>query len=189
MAIFEVIDQTIVEGDDSATLGAASVSHTIPAGYEHLKVCVSAKTNSTSTNYYDSLKTTINTDTNSAYYLNQVYSTGTSVAGSSAVLQNNWYTGLLSSRNKPMTKAYGVVEMVFANASGTSNYKGQFTKTYNNQFQRTSTEGTIYKLIAYQHHYRDASRDARITSIEFAPYTGSLFLRGSVFTTYGIKSS
>ena len=88
-----------------------------------------------------------------------------------------------------MTKAYGVVEMVFANASGTSNYKGQFTKTYNNQFQRTSTEGTIYKLIAYQHHYRDASRDARITSIEFAPYTGSLFLRGSVFTTYGIKSS
>tara|TARA_X000001382_G_scaffold113706_1_gene91682 strand:+ start:881 stop:1450 length:570 start_codon:yes stop_codon:yes gene_type:complete len=189
MAIFEVIDQTIVEGDDSATLGVASVSHTIPAGYEHLKVCVIAKTNSTSTNYYDSLKTTINADTNNAYYLNQLYGSGSSAGGSNGVTQISWYTGLVSSRDRPMTKAYGVAEMVFANASGTSNYKGQFTKTYNNQYQRSSTEGTVYNLIAYQHHYRDASRDARITSIGFAPYTGSLFLRGSVFTTYGIKSS
>ena len=188
MAKMEIIVQTIVEGIASS-LGVASVTHTIPAGYEHLKVCMTGKSNSMSTNYYDATKVRINGDSNNAYYLNQLYGSAASAGGSIAVTQPEWYTPLMSARAKPFTNAYGAAELVFANSHGTSNYKGMFTKTYNNQYQRSTTEGTVYNLIAYQHHYRDATRDGAITSIEFLPYVGTLWLKGSVFTTYGMKSS
>jgi hypothetical protein len=175
MAIIEAIATQYLEAD------AASVTFDSVAGYEHLQLRFSFASDTTAGDW-QSLTLQFNDDTASNYTYRQMYSYSTSASsfGSNGQnTRNGWMSTLSSNSVAPAAYGGGVLmipDYLNANkntacleAGGVNNKSGA----------NRGMQGTSWGLW---------DNTAAITKIKITPQNDS-WLRGTVFSLYGIKSS
>ena len=175
MAIIEAIETVHLEAD------AASVTFDSVAGYEHLQLRFSFASDTTGGDW-KSLTLQFNDDTASNYTYRQMYAYGSSKAAfgsNGANTRNGWMSTYQSNSVAPASYGGGVLmipDYLNANkntacleAGGVNNRSGA----------SRGMQGTSWGL------WDDT---AAITKIKITPQNDS-WLRGTVFSLYGIKSS
>lgn len=172
MAILEAIETVYLEADV-----ATITFDNIPSTYQHLRIEYSARTDRASLGY-DSAKINFNGDTGSNYseQYQGVYS-GTSVFAGRAASQAYASLYRLSGIDVPAeVYATGVCTIFdYAHANKNKSLQG-YGGASNEYFEAISFSGMW-------------DSTAAITSFVLDPVGGSNFIRGSMFSLYGIKSS
>ena len=172
MAIFEAIETVYLEVD-TATI----TFDNIPSTYQHLQIEYSARTDRASLGY-DSAKINFNGDTGSNYseHYMGIYSGTSGFAGGAA---NQAYTSLY--------RLSGIDVPAEVYATGTAIIFDYAETTKNKSIQGYGGASDEY----YEAMFFDGCWDstAAITSFVLDPAGGSNFIRGSMFSLYGIKSS
>ena len=162
----------------------ASVSFTSMAGYKHLTLHYSAASNTTSGDT-KSIKMQFNDVTSSDYEFFQMYGRATSVDGFKSS-EANTRTGFLTTRQKsvgymggaPSQYAGGTIlipDYLHANKNIVCQQVGGKATPESGRGQASMTMGILDSATA-------------LTKITLTPETGD-WLRGTVFTLYGLKSS
>lgn len=184
MAAYEIINETYAETD------VTEVDFTsIPGTYAHLKLTMSARTTSSSSNHYDSMKVTFNGD-ESNWYIFQFYGSSSSVgAGTDVSAGSSMYAPLATSQWYTRDYTYGVADILIPDYTSTDKYKSLAFWTHNPQWQTLAANTTSYMNMGGAMSGTGSLKSAAITSINLDPYTGGHIVRGSTFTLYGLKSS
>lgn len=163
----------------------ASVSFTSMAGYKHLMLHYSAASNTTSGDT-KSIKMQFNDVTSgTAYEFFQMYGRSSSTGGFTSA-EDNTRTGFLTTRQKsvgymggaPGQYACGSIlipDYLHANKNIVTQQVGGKTYIESGRGQASMTSGILDSAAA-------------LTKITLTPETGD-WLRGTVFTLYGLKSS
>tara|TARA_R100000963_G_C4588067_1_gene66357 strand:+ start:124 stop:651 length:528 start_codon:yes stop_codon:yes gene_type:complete len=175
MAIIEAIETIRLEAD------AASVTFDSIAGYEHLQLHYSAASDTTAGDW-QSLTLQFNDDTGSNYTYRQMYAYGASKAsfGSNGTnTRNGWYSTYQSNSSAPEACGGGVLTIPdYLNASKNTACL-EAGGVVNRVGANRGMQGISWGLW---------DNAAALTKIKITPQTDS-WLRGSVFSLYGIKSS
>ena len=174
MAVIETIATTYLEAD-AATVTFSS----IPATYEHLQLRMNVRTLRTS-----SLETTgmrLNGDTASNYATHRIYGQTVSLGAGGEVATTRLYaTGQMPTSVQPPRTLYGagLVDILdYTNTNKNTTILFQSGETTSNYPYMTFGSGL----------WEDTSA---VSTILLYPANGSAgFVRGSVFTLYGLKSS
>ena len=175
MAIIEAIETIRLEAN------AASVTFDSIAGYEHLQLHYSAASNTTGSDW-KSLTLQFNDDTASNYTYRQMYvygSNSASFGSGGAETRNGWMSTYHSNSSAPASYGGGVLTIPdYLNASKNTTcleVGGVINRVGANRGMQGISSGL----------WDDA---AALTKIKITPQNDS-WLRGSVFSLYGIKSS
>jgi len=175
MAIIEAIETIRLEAD------AASVTFDSMAGYEHLRLHYSAASDTTGGDW-KSLTLQFNDDTASNYHFRQLYVYGSSqgsFGSTNDTTRNGWMSTYQSNSTAPTSYGGGVL-MIPDYLNANKNTACLETGGVNNKVGADrGIQGTSWGL------WDDT---AAITKIKITPQDDS-WLRGTVFSLYGIKSS
>jgi hypothetical protein len=159
----------------------------IPATYEHLQISLTAK--SDRGYIVDPIDVTINSDTTASNYMMiQLAASNTSKSGYNSGGGTEYLGGYMAgdgitggsgaTTQMNTTIRYGVYEMTIYN--------------YKNTNKHTSILCNNGANVNYGHIYQTGmtwDNSAAVTTIKLEPRNGTYFMRGSMFTLYGIKSS
>jgi len=174
MAVIETIATTYLEAD-AATVTFSS----IPATYEHLQLRMNIRTLRTS-----NLETTgmqLNGDTAGNYETHRMYGQTTSTAAGGEVATTRLYaTGQMPTSIMPPRTLYGAGLVDFLDYANSN-------KNTTILFQSGENDDTYPYMTFGSGLWEDTSA---VSTILLYPANGSAgFMRGSVFTLYGLKSS
>ena len=157
--------------------GAASIDFTsIPATFTDLAIKLSARSNYSNVNDYASFTINGNTASLSNRFL---YATGTTVGSGSYGSPANKIQGTIGGATAT-SSTFGSFEMYIPNYAGSSNKSISVDSVTENN---ATNQGEFWLSAGLW------ANTSAITSINIAPYYGTLFAQYSTATLYGIKNS